>query len=147
MQFHCQPIISGTLMTCWKRPGSTLIFSECKWHIFETGKFKFAFMKFPLLDMCLVAPVLTGHPWERDQWTLSNTNIILKVGFSIQGSYRFLDPKFNTFSRIFSWTIDFFQTQGYRIGNQYRPWKTQEESFLHGALQIYSQDWIRFYQK
>ena len=43
--------------------------------------------------------------------------------------------------------MDFFQTQGYRIGNQYRPWKTQEESFLHGALQIYSQDWIRFYQK
>ena len=60
--------------------------------------------------MCLVAPVLTGHPWVRDQGPLNNTNIILKVGCSIQGSYRFLDPKFKTFSRSFSLTINFFQT-------------------------------------
>ena len=56
-------------------------------------------MNFPLLDMCLVAPVLTDHPWEWNQSTLSNTNniIILKVGYSIQGLYRFLDKKFKTF--------------------------------------------------
>ena len=64
---------------------------------------KFAFMNFPLLDMCLVAPVLTGHPQETDQWPLNNTklNIILKVACSIQGSYRFLDKKFNFFQNFF----------------------------------------------
>ena len=33
----------------------------------------------------------------------------------------FLDPKFKTFSRSFSRTIIFFQTQGYQIVDQQRP--------------------------
>ena len=37
----------------------------------------------------------------------------------LQGSYRFLDPKFKTFCRLFCQNNNFFfQTQGYQIGDQ-----------------------------
>ena len=53
-----------------------------------------------------------------------------------QGLYRFLDPKFKTFSPPFSKTVI---SQGYQIviGDQYSPLKKQEQSFFHGALQMY----------
>ena len=39
----------------------------------------------------------------------------------------------------------FFQTQGYQIGDQKRPYrKTREQSFFRGARQTYGRDWIRF---
>ena len=40
----------------------------------------------------------------------------------------------------------FFQTQGYQIGDQKRPEKSQEQSFFHDALQTYGRDWITFDQ-
>ena len=61
-----------------------------------------------------------------------------------QASYRYLDPKFETFSRLFSKTIFLFQTQGYQIVHQYRLQKRQEQSFFHDALQTYGRNWIRF---
>ena len=47
------------------------------------------------------------------------------------GSYRFLYPKFKTFSRLFS----LFHNQGYQIGDQQRSWKTHELCFSYEALQ------------
>ena len=39
----------------------------------------------------------------------------------LQGLYRFLDPNYKTFFRLFSKTIIHFQTQGYQKGDQWRP--------------------------
>ena len=65
-----------------------------------------------------------------------------------QGSYKFLDPKSKTFSRLFpkQFIISFSQTPGYQIGDQSRPQKIQVQSLFYDALQINGWDWIRFDQ-
>ena len=65
--------------------------------------------------------------------------ILLIVNWTIpQGSYRFLDPKFKTFSK----TVISFSRQG----GQQRPLKMQKQSFARDALYAYGPDWIRFDQ-
>ena len=52
-------------------------------------------------------------------------------GLFSQVSYRFLDPKFKTFSRLFSKTI---------ISTDNTDLKKQEQSLFHDALQMYGRD-------
>ena len=73
-------------------------------------------------------------------WTkVTSENCWQQGHLGLQGSYKFLEPNFKTFSRFFFQNNKFFlQTQGYQIGDQQRPWKTQEPGFSHDVLQTYS---------
>ena len=61
--------------------------------------------------------------------------------------HRVFGSKIQDFFQTFSQNMNlFFQTQGYQIGDQKRPEKSQEQSFFHDALQTYGRDWITFDQ-
>ena len=60
-----------------------------------------------------------------------------------QGSYRFLDPKFKTFSKT---TYFFSRLKVIKLVINRDLTKTKEQSFYHDALQTYRRDWIRFDQ-
>ena len=57
-----------------------------------------------------------------------------------KGSYRFLDPNFETFFQTFCQNNNFFfQAQSYPLGDQYT-FKKLEQSVFHDTLQTYYQD-------
>ena len=86
---------------------------------------------------------------RRKDWNPLKMEVnIQKWGLRFGGLIQILDPKFETFSRLFSKTKTCsFQIQGYQIGHdQQRPQKMPEQIFFHDVLQNYGQDWIRFDQ-
>ena len=100
--------------------------SWCVYALEENAKYSFEVRKTHLLH-----------------WTkVTRENCWRQGHLGLQGSYKFLEPNFKTFSRFFYQNNTFFlQSQGYQIGDQQRPWKTQESGFSHGVLQTYSSNY------
>ena len=88
----------------------------------------------------LSTPRSESHTFALQKWASYKGRII-------QGSYKFLDPKFKTFSRLFSKTIiSFSNLKVIKSSDQYIPAfsKNPKKQSLHDALQTYGRDWIRF---
>ena len=71
-------------------------------------------------------------------------NFLVTAICPIQGWYKFLDPKFKTFSRLFSKTIICFSRL--TVVNWVINTDLKRQSFLHSALHTNARDWIRFDQ-